>query len=795
MENKKIRATRKSHVKSKDGRRFLAVCLAGVLTMGVTACGSTDTVQSEEDAAAYVYVPQYISISEEENTWLTDTYFTEGKLYYRTSGYDEQAGTSTSSYEYLDLKNPQAEPVVVLQQEQIPESMSAEENTATTTLQILPCEDGILMITSTSPLIDADEYDEAVFRRQQEQTTYSMYKVTADGTEVFRTDITQQIKMDENRPYLQYMRQDVNGNIFLSNGESYIWVFDKDGKHVADVPVSGGWITAMGVTGDGRMAVLQDPGRVMNLFVYNEKTKSFSDSYDGLPNNCWNSDIIACENGVLLYSDTALYEYNMETKTYKEILQWLSCDMNPDYIESVSMLEDGSIAAYINDWGTGESSLAILKKTEASQVVQKEVLTIATMNQSQFLQAAVVNFNKNSTTHRIEVIDYSASVDWSSADATEAYEDAMTRFNSDIITGNGADMFCTDEIDMEMFAVKGVIEDLTPYLNTSAVVKKEDLFDSVLDAYTVNDILCCIPTSFSVNTLVGRTAEVGEKSGWTLEEMMGYANEYPEAQILPDANKQAILMYCVLFDFDSWVDWESGECYFNTPAFKQVLAFANSYDADEESAGSGNDLPIQIRNHEVLLYTMDLSEAFSWQITETIFGEPITAIGFPSASTNGVLAYGNNCISINAASKNKDAAWSFIESLLTKEALSDDMFQWGLPISRTIYEEQMKEAMTPNYLLDETGEIVLDEEGCPIEVSNYSYSWGDFEMDIYAVSEDEAAKMMDTINRIDGAYSYNEQLMAIIEEESAPYFAGQKTVDEVADIIQNRIRLYVNESR
>ena len=794
MENKRIRVIRKKQVKSKNGRRFLAVWLAGVLTMGVTACGG-DAVTSEEDVAAYVYVPQYISIAEEENTWLADVSFTGESFFYRTSGFDEQSGTTTSSYSCIDLKNPQAEPVVVLRQEQIPESMSAEENMATTTLQILNCEDGYVLVTSTCPLIDADEYDEAVYRKQQEQTTYSMYKVTADGTEVFRTDITEQIKMDENCPYLQYIRKDSEGNIFLTNGESYIWVYDKEGKHLADVPVTGGWITAMGMVGDGRMAILQDPGRVMNLFVYNEKTKSFSESYDGLPNNCWNSDIVACENGVLLYSDTALYEYNMETKTYKEILQWLSCDMNPDYIEMVSMLEDGSVATYINDWEAGESLLAILKKTKASDVVQKEVLTIATMSQSQFLQAAVVNFNKNSTTHRIEVLDYSASVDWSSANATEAYEDAMTRFNSDIITGNGADMFCTEDIDMEMMAVKGVIEDLTPYLNSSAVVKKEDLFAPVLDAYTINSTLCCIPTSFSVNTLAGRTAEVGETSGWTLEEMMAYANEYPEAQILPDANKQAILMYCVLFDFDSWVDWESGECYFNTPAFKQALAFANSYETEEDGVSTGNDLPIQIRNHEVLLYTMDLSEPFSWQIAETIFGEPITAIGFPSASTNGVMAYGNNGISINAASKNKDAAWSFIESLLTKEALSNDMFQWGLPISRAVYEDQMKEAMTPNYLLDETGEIVLDEEGNPVEISNYSYGWGDFEMDIYAVSEEEAAKMMDTINRIDGAYSYNEQLMAIIEEESAPYFAGQKTVDEVADIIQNRIQLYVNESR
>ena len=36
--------------------------------------------------------------------------------------------------------------------------------------------------------------------------------------------------------------------------------------------------------------------------------------------------------------------------------------------------------------------------------------------------------------------------------------------------------------------------------------------------------------------------------------------------------------------------------------------------------------------------------------------------------------------------------------------------------------------------------------------------------------------------------------MNIITEETAPYFAGQKSVDEVADIIQSRVRIYINES-
>ena len=43
--------------------------------------------------------------------------------------------------------------------------------------------------------------------------------------------------------------------------------------------------------------------------------------------------------------------------------------------------------------------------------------------------------------------------------------------------------------------------------------------------------------------------------------------------------------------------------------------------------------------------------------------------------------------------------------------------------------------------------------------------------------------------------AYNEQLMNIVTEEAAPYFEGQKSVDEVADIIQRRVKTYVNENR
>ena len=40
-----------------------------------------------------------------------------------------------------------------------------------------------------------------------------------------------------------------------------------------------------------------------------------------------------------------------------------------------------------------------------------------------------------------------------------------------------------------------------------------------------------------------------------------------------------------------------------------------------------------------------------------------------------------------------------------------------------------------------------------------------------------------------------DQVIRIISEEAAAYYSGQKGAEDVAGIIQNRVRLYVNESR
>lgn len=795
-------------------KRIMAAALAGILAFSMAACGdggndsqtnSTNNGGSSNGGSStggqdgeLVWVPKYYELPESgEDVWYGDFSFAGNTLYYQVDIYGEES--SRSSLMKLDLNAADAGAVEVLDFAEY-EVMDEENGVQSYVSSTAVGADGsVLLLSQTMPLItgDATEVD---WQRRERETTYHVTKLAADGSEVFDVDVTETLRMDADNPYPRELLAGADGSFYMNNGSSYVWIFDKDGSLAAAVALAQSgqysYIQAMGLLADGRVALLQDGAGEMTLQAYNADTKQFSDTYDKLPSGCYNSDIgIGSNGGVLLKGEGILYEYDLEKKEYTELLNLVDCDINPDYVQTCAVLEDGRIAVFTRDWSTDENSLALIEQVPASEVVQKETVTLGCMSLSQSMQSAIVNFNKTSDKYRIEVKEYSASIDWS---VENAYEDARTQFYNDILTGNAPDMFCAGDIDLKMFAQKGLIEDLSPYLDGSTVIKRADLFESILNAYTIGGTLCAIPVSFYVSTLMGRVSELGEEAGWTMDEMAAYAAQYPDADLFANATKAQVLDTCIMFDFDSWVNWETGECFFDTPEFRTVLELANRYPLETDWDGPLE--PIQLMNHSALLQPYSFSDPQDWQVSEGMFNEPVTAIGYPSSNSNGVLTTGQDGVCISTSSKNKEAAWAFIEFMLADAAGSNGMFRWGYPISISVYDREMEEAMEVDYQLDEEGNPVLDENGEPIQISHHSYGWAggsgeSFDLEIFAVSQSEADSIRKLIDSVDGIYQYNSSLMNIITEETEPYFAGQKSVDEVVDIIQSRVRIYINESR
>ena len=59
----------------------------------------------------------------------------------------------------------------------------------------------------------------------------------------------------------------------------------------------------------------------------------------------------------------------------------------------------------------------------------------------------------------------------------------------------------------------------------------------------------------------------------------------------------------------------------------------------------------------------------------------------------------------------------------------------------------------------------------------------------------EVKDIKDFIMTVDRISSYNEEIEKIITEDAEPFFAGQKSAEEVAKVIQSRVNIYINEKQ
>lgn len=105
-------------------------------------------------------------------------------------------------------------------------------------------------------------------------------------------------------------------------------------------------------------------------------------------------------------------------------------------------------------------------------------------------------------------------------------------------------------------------------------------------------------------------------------------------------------------------------------------------------------------------------------------------------------------------------------------------------------------AMTPQYQHDANGNLLLDENGQPVEVVGGVYlPDSGLEIPVRAIREDERQQFMELLSAIDTVYDRDESIWTIVKSEAAVFFAGDRTVDETAALIQSRAELYINEKK
>ena len=145
--------------------------------------------------------------------------------------------------------------------------------------------------------------------------------------------------------------------------------------------------------------------------------------------------------------------------------------------------------------------------------------------------------------------------------------------------------------------------------------------------------------------------------------------------------------------------------------------------------------------------------------------------------------------------RDKEGAWSYIRQLLLP-AEEDEYYGGWFPVNRADFEKLVDEAMNPQPILDENGEIYLDEDGQPI-YENFGSIWisEEVQLDMHPATQEDVDRIMALYNAVDVVTRSDENIYKIVSEVAGGYFAGDKPLDNAVSEIQNRVNLYVGESK
>ncbi len=613
-------------------------------------------------------------------------------------------------------------------------------------------------------------------------------RLDADGHELSRAALD----LPGAEPCFFYCTADAQGRLCLA-AEGQLCVFAPDGAALARIEIRDGWIYGLARLRDGRAAVLLWQNGMRLCAVDTEKGELCELlALDGYP------DVLYDGGGAYdLYrvEGTRLLGLRLEDGSEESVLDFLDCDLSPQELQLLSPAADGGLQGVCR---TGEEApqVVTLRKQPYDRAAERTELTLGTLG-TQSVSSAVLRFNRSQDRVRIRVRDYSDYV------RGDDYEAGLTKLVTEILAGDMPDLLALDSLPYAQLAAKGLLEDLYPWLDADEELSREDLFENVLRSMEVGGGLYEAAPSFSIVTMMGPGELVGDTPGWTYEDFGAALAGLPEGGTLlgPDVNRDMILEVCIYLNLDRFLDWSSGTCRFEDPAFLRLLDFCAQF-PDPAASAPEEDSSDMIRIAEgrqlfvfTSLYSMDDAV-----YNDQLFPGGATYIGLPTDEGVGNILYPVNGFAMSAKCSDKEAAWRFLRAFWTEDYSRQFGGESGLPLNRAAFRAALEKAMEVEYEKDAEGHYLLDADGerIPTPKGGMSVSTdGELRMDfeLWAMTPAQAEKLLGVVESATRAVDMNATVAGIVREEAAAFFAGQKSAEEVARLIQSKVSLYVNEQR
>jgi len=482
-----------------------------------------------------------------------------------------------------------------------------------------------------------------------------------------------------------------------------------------------------------------------------------------------------------LISQARIFGYHESSETYTKLVDMGEFGIGHDIGRNkndILFWDDGRITV-IESNQTGslardDFTLLILTPSDNPWVVEREIITLGGVDVNVSpLRAQAAAFNRQSLTHRIEIVNYTV--------------DDMDRLLTELITGRGPDIIKLSWWGADFVAnlsESNFLLDLYPMIDADPVLYRDDFFPSVLSTWenSRGDLVKIAP-DFSIQTTIGMSAEFpNAPTDWTYADFIDFYQDaraagfpYPLGQTLDRMHALDKL----IFTDETFFSQRNATANFDSDSFITVLEFIMSIPADQgwdrisDLALTGQWDPVGnlLNGEQLLLPFANINNLMHFRALQSRLGG-ITAFGFPATNTpvHAAQVPSGLAVGIRANSPHADAAWEFVRTNMLSGALGDGN---AFPIRLDMFEQLVSDEISR-------------QESATMQL-------GANVVEMPPMTETDAALLRELIANIGHAPINEHPIQNILYEDVMRFFAGLRSAEDTARIIQSRAQTMLAE--
>lgn len=437
------------------------------------------------------------------------------------------------------------------------------------------------------------------------------------------------------------------------------------------------------------------------------------------------------------------------------------------------------------------SYIRVLTKADKNPHAGKEIIEIAlppNSGVSDYLAKTIYEFNKSDNEYLIRVWDkYNSGFTIGLVDgALEEDDQEVFKMIQDLKGDDAPDIALNIQ---KNYAMRDeVFMDLTGFLDPEILEKQ---YGNIIEAGRIDGKLYFLPVTLEIEGLVTNKELIRDgAAGLTFEEfgklikdkMNGFSPyDYPNSRAY---NKRTFLLSCI----DTKRAIEGQKIEFGTDQFRAAAEYAKDNFVYDNEASIPKEYVDDWTRYRGECYYAKIGDYLDFVYACNNSGGSYKIIGTPSVDASGPRFKAIETVSVSVTTDVKDGCKKFLNYLFSGAAYASTECEFRFIATN-------KEIMDRNigYLTKCNNDAYREYEervksGKSIPAPGLDKAFGDKE-----ATDDMSESFKESLSSISTYYYEDRMIVQFVEEELAPYYAGDRSLDDAIRYLNDRAAKYVRE--